>query len=64
MLHTNIQSRSLKERDYLEDLGVKEKVIVERISKVRYGSMDWTHVAQNRDRRRALVNSAVNFGIP
>jgi hypothetical protein len=32
--------------------------IIERVG------VDWMHLAQDRDRRRALVNTAMNFRIP
>jgi hypothetical protein len=29
-----------------------------------WGSMDWIHLAQDRDQLRALVNTAMNFRVP
>jgi hypothetical protein len=30
---------------------------------IGWGSMDWIFLAQNRDKRRALVNTAMNLGV-
>jgi hypothetical protein len=29
-----------------------------------WGGMDWMHLAQDRDRRRALVNAVMNLWLP
>jgi hypothetical protein len=34
------------------------------IQEVRCGDMDWFDVAQDRDRRRALVNAVMNLQVP
>jgi hypothetical protein len=31
---------------------------------VGWGDVDWIGLAQDRDRRRALVNSVMNLGVP
>jgi hypothetical protein len=33
------------------------------LREVEWGSIDWTNLAQDRDRGRALVNSMMNFGV-
>ena len=43
-----------KERDNLEDIGVDGRIITERIFKKCVGGMDWTDLAQDRDKWRAL----------
>jgi hypothetical protein len=34
------------------------------LREIVFGSVDWIHLAQNRDRRWALVNTVVNFRVP
>jgi hypothetical protein len=53
----------LRERDHLEDLrgGGREDNIKTNFQEVEWEGMDWTDLAQYRDRRRALVNAVTNF---
>jgi hypothetical protein len=34
------------------------------LREIRWGSMDWIDLAQNRDKWRALVNTAINLRVP
>jgi len=55
---------NLEERDHLEDqaqMGVKFTM---ELQGVGCGVLDWIDVAQDRDRRRALVNAVMNPRIP
>jgi hypothetical protein len=50
-MHTGFWWGDLREGDYLEDLGVNERIILEWIIKEWDGrGMDWIDLAQDRDR--------------
>jgi hypothetical protein len=34
------------------------------LREIRFGDVDWIHLAQDRDRWRALVNTVMNFRVP
>ena len=54
-------------REYLEDPGVDGKIILRlifRICDAGGGGMGWIALAQDRDRRRALVNAVMNLRDP
>ena len=55
---------NLRERDRLEDPGVDRKIILRWVFKKWDGVMDWVDLAQERDRRWALVNPVMNFRVP
>jgi len=42
---------------------VDERIILRRIFTKRDGGMEWLDLAQDRHRRRALVNAVMNFRI-
>jgi hypothetical protein len=46
-----------------EDLGIDERMILNILEAGR-GDMDWIDLAQDTDRRWALVNAVMNFQIP
>jgi hypothetical protein len=48
----------------LGDPGVDGRIILKWIFKKWDGGMDWTELAQNRDRWRALVNAVMNLWVP
>jgi hypothetical protein len=49
----------------LEDSDVDERVILKWIfEKLDGGAIDWIDLAQDRDRRRALVNTVMNLQVP
>ena len=47
----------------MEDLVVDGMIIVNG-SSVQWGGMDWIHLAQDRDKLRALVNAVMNLIVP
>jgi hypothetical protein len=52
-------------RDHSEDLGVDGTIILEWIlGKLGGESVDWMHVAQDRDQCWALVNKIMNLRFP
>jgi hypothetical protein len=57
-VHTEFWWRNMRERDRLEDPGVYGKIIL------RWVFDKWDVEAQNREKRRALVNAVMNFRVP
>ena len=47
-------------KNHLKYLDVNERIILKRIFKMCDGNMDWVNVAQDMERRRALVNAVMN----
>jgi hypothetical protein len=48
------------ERDHFEDLGLDGKTILKLIFKKMDGVMDWSNLAQSRDRWQHLVKEVIN----
>jgi len=49
----------------LGDPGLGGRIILRWIfRKWDVGGMDWIELAQDRDRRRALLNAVINFRVP
>jgi hypothetical protein len=48
----------------LGDPGVDGTILLKWIFKKWNGSMDWIELAQDRDRRRAVVNAVMKVRIP
>ena len=51
----------MRERDQFEGPGV-DRIILRWIFRKWDGDLDWTDLAQDRDRRRAMVNAVMTFG--
>jgi hypothetical protein len=54
----------MRKRGHLEDRGVEGRTILNWIFKMLDGGMDWIDQAQAKERRWALVNAAMDFGVP
>jgi hypothetical protein len=63
-VHRGFWWGNMREVNHLEDRGVNGRIILKRIFEKRDGGMDWMDLAQNRDRRCANVNVAMNFRVP
>jgi hypothetical protein len=56
---------NLRERDHLGDPGIDGRIISRWIfKKWDVAGMDWTQLAQDRDRRWGLVNAVMNLRVP
>jgi hypothetical protein len=57
--------RDLMETHLLEDLGVDGSIMLKPVfRKVGWGGTDWTDLAEDRDRWRALVKAVMNLRVP
>jgi hypothetical protein len=56
-------SETLKGRDYLEDVDIDRRIILEKILD-RGCEVDWIHLAQERDQRWVLVNTVMKIWVP
>jgi hypothetical protein len=63
-VHTWSWWADVMERDHFEDLGRDGRIILKWIFKMWDGGMDWTDLAQDRDRWQALVNVVMNLWVP
>jgi hypothetical protein len=64
-VYTGFRLGSLTERDHLEDPGVDGRIILRWIFKeVGSRGMDWTDLAQDRDKWRALMTAVMNLRVP
>ena len=55
--------RKSEGREDLEDLGIDERIILKLIFKKWDGDMDLIGLVQDRDKWRALVNTAMNLRV-
>jgi hypothetical protein len=55
-MHRKFWSENLKGRDHSEDLGIDVKLYRIKLDtrKIWWKGMDWMHLAQDREQRRAL----------
>jgi len=54
----------LRKRDNCEYIGVDGRIILKYTLKAGLDGVDWTDLAQVRDRWRALVRAVMNFRVP
>jgi hypothetical protein len=54
---------SSKEKDQLEDRGVDGRMGLEWILGRLFGGVEWIHLAQDRDRWRAVVSAVTNLRV-
>jgi hypothetical protein len=64
-VHTGFKWRNLRERDRLEDPGVRGRIILRWIlRKLDWGGgMDWIELAQNKNRWWALMKTVMNLWV-
>jgi hypothetical protein len=55
--------RKPDEGDHLQDTGLDGEIILKWILQKWDGGTDWIDLAQDRDRRRALLNAVMNFRV-
>ena len=63
-MHTGLWRGNLRERYYLEVPDTDGRIILGWIFKKWDVVMDWSDLAQDRDRWRALVNAVRSLGFP
>jgi len=62
-VHTEILWGNPKERGLFEDLDRNGRRILRWIFRKWFGGMNWSHLAHDRGRWRALVNGVMNLRI-
>jgi hypothetical protein len=64
-VHREFWWGNVRDGDPLEDPDVDGRVVLQWIlEKWDCGRMDWIDLIQDRDRRRALVNTVMNIPVP
>jgi hypothetical protein len=63
-VHTRFWWGDLREGDHVGDPCVDGRIILKWIFKKWDRGMEWTELAQNRDRWRALVNAVNKLRVP
>jgi hypothetical protein len=57
--------KNTKGKEHLEDLGVEGSITLKRILvKIGWDGVNWIHLAQDRNQRRALVATIMNLRVP
>jgi hypothetical protein len=63
-VHTGLLRGKLRKRDSLKDLGVDGRIILQCTLKKYNGDVDWVYLAQDMDKRRALVKAVIKLLVP
>jgi hypothetical protein len=63
-MHAGFWWENSRARNHLKDLEVDGRIILKWIFKKWDEGMDWTELAQERNRWRALVNAVMNLRVP
>ena len=63
-MHTGFWWGTLSETDHLEDLGVKGRIILNKIFKKQNGGMKCIDLALERDTWCALMKEVINLRVP
>jgi hypothetical protein len=61
--HTIFRWEKLNEKEHLEDQDIDGRIILIWMFRKRDGGEDWIDVAQDRDRRRAILNRIISFPV-
>jgi hypothetical protein len=62
-MSTEFCSENIKGKDHLEDLGENGRII-KTGSEIRCYCIDWIHMAQDGNQRRAFVNTVLKLLVP
>ena len=62
-MHTGFWWGNLSKRDHMEDPGIDERMILKWTLRKWDEGMDWTGLAQDRDRWHALANTVISDSI-
>jgi hypothetical protein len=63
-MNTNFWLKSLKGEDHLEDLDRDKRTVLYGLWETGWESVEWTHLAQNRDHWQGLKNAVTNLLVP
>jgi hypothetical protein len=64
-VHAGFRWGILMERNHLEDIGIKGRVMFKGILQgIGWNDVGWIELAQDKDRWRALVNAVMNLWVP
>jgi len=63
-VYTWLWWESLKEGNYLEDLGLDGRITLKWIFMNGMGGVDWINLAEDRERWRVLVTAEMNLWVP